>query len=414
MGMGTTGRRVGMLALILAGGTILSLNMGIRQSLGLFIPDMAADLGWSTATFGLSFAIQNLLWGLASPAAGVLADRYGTGKTLAAGALFYALGLLMMANVASPWGLHAGAGLVLGIGVAGCTFPVVLGAVGRLVSEEKRSFALGIVSAGGSVGQFVMAPATEALNGSLGWSGALVALAALALVMAPLGAVLAGRPGPLVAANGLDAGSLGAAFGEAFGHSGYRLLTLGFFVCGFHVAFIAVHMPTFAQSCGLPTAVAASTLGMIGLFNIIGTVMAGALGTRRRKKWLLSAIYGLRAVVFLIFIAAPKTEVTFLLFGAAIGFLWLSTVPLTSGIVAQVFGTRYMASLFGIVMLSHQVGSFLGSWVGGVVFDMTGSYDLMWWLSAALGVFAMLVHLPIADDPMRRAQPATAGAGAAE
>ncbi|MCF8481229.1 MAG: MFS transporter [Rhodospirillum sp.] len=394
------GLHPGFPLVIVAGGLILALNLGVRQSLGLFIPDMAADLGWSTTTFGLAFAIQNLLWGLASPIAGMIADRFGTARVLVIGGLLYGLSLALMAGVTSPWGLHATGGLLLGMGVGFTTFPVVLGAVGRLVEPRRRGLALGIVSAGGSFGQFTMAPTTEALNQALGWSDALVAMGAISLIMVPLGLVLAGRPDS-AAAEG-ESASLGAAMGEAFGHGGYRLLTLGFFVCGFHIAFIATHLPTFVQTCGLPGGVAAGTLAVVGLFNMVGTIAAGALGDRYRKKWLLSAIYGLRAVLILVFMAAPKTELTFLLFGGALGLLWLSTVPPTSGIIVQIFGSRYMATLFGIVMLSHQIGAFFGAWLGGVIYDMTGSFDLMWILSALLGVAAAVVNLPITDSPLTR------------
>ncbi|WP_413208182.1 MFS transporter [Rhodospirillum sp. A1_3_36] len=390
----------GFALVITAGGLILALNLGVRQSLGLFIPDMAADLGWSTTTFGLAFAIQNLLWGLASPIAGMIADRFGTARVLVIGGLLYALSLALMSGVTSPWALHATGGLLLGMGVGFTTFPVVLGAVGRLVDPRRRGLALGIVSAGGSFGQFTMAPTTEALNQALGWSDALVAMGAISLIMVPLGLVLAGRPAT-AAAEG-ESASLGEAMTEAFGHGGYRLLTLGFFVCGFHIAFIATHLPTFVQTCGLPGGVAAGTLAVVGLFNMVGTIAAGALGDRYRKKWLLSAIYGLRAVLILVFMVAPKTELTFLLFGGSLGLLWLSTVPPTSGIIAQIFGSRYMATLFGIVMLSHQIGAFFGAWLGGLIYDMTGSFDLMWILSALLGVAAAVVNLPITDTPLNR------------
>jgi predicted MFS family arabinose efflux permease len=390
----------GLPLVVAAGGLILALNLGVRQSLGLFIPDMAADLHWSTTTFGLAFAIQNLLWGLASPLAGMVADRFGTARVLVIGGVLYALSLMLMAGVASPWALHASGGLLLGLGVGFTTFPVVLGAVGRLVAPKRRGLALGIVSAGGSLGQFIMAPTTEHLNQTLGWSDALLAMGVISLLIIPLGLALGGKPDTNHAEG--ESASLGVALTEAFGHRGYRLLTLGFFVCGFHIAVIATHLPTFVQTCGLPGSVAAGTLAVVGLFNMAGTVVAGLLGDRFRKKWLLSAIYGLRAVLILIFLAAPKTEVTFLLFGAAMGLLWLSTVPPTSGIIVQIFGARYMATLFGVVMLSHQIGAFAGAWIGGVVFDMTGSFDLVWILSIALGVAAAVVNMPIEDSPLRR------------
>ncbi|MGB0694608.1 MAG: MFS transporter [Rhodospirillaceae bacterium] len=404
--------------LVTAGAIILGLNLGVRQSMGLFIPDMAADLGWSTAVFGLAFAIQNLLWGLGSPVAGMMADRWGTAKTLMLGTALYGAGLLLMADVASPLGLHATAGVLIGLGVAGTTFPVVLGAVGRMVSPERRSLALGIVSAGGSFGQFVMAPITESLNSSLGWAGALVALAAICMLMIPCGLMLADRTRKTSAepdqtakaeAPAEQEQTLKEAFALAFANRNYNLVTLGFFVCGFHIAFIAVHLPVYVATCGLPSSVAAATLAVVGLFNIFGTLLAGWAGGRYRKGPALSVIYGLRAIVILAFMIAPKTEVTFLIFGAAIGMLWLSTVPLTSGIVAQVFGPRYMASLFGMCLLSHQIGAFIGSWAGGIVFEETGSYDAIWIASIILGIAAAIVNLPVRED---KAVPKTAAAAA--
>ena len=381
-----------------AGCVVLALNLGIRQSLGILIPDMMTATGWSAGVFGLAFAIQNLIWGMASPVAGILADRYGTAKTLIAGTGLYGAGLILMGMSASPWGLHGSAGLILGIGVGATTFPIVLGAIGRAFPPEKRSLALGIASAGGSVGQAVMAPATDILNGALGFETALIYLAAIALIMAPLGLMLSGK-----AASGGSGQHMSGpqtvmgALQEAFGERSYVLLTLGFFVCGFHVALIATFLPAYVQLCGLPVSVAAQGLLLIGVFNIFGTLAAGWFGGRFPKKWGLSAIYAARAVVMSGFLFVPKTEASFLIFSAFMGFLWLSTVPLTSGIVAQVFGPRYMASLFGVVMLSHQVGAFLGAWMGGVFYDLTGGFDLVWMIAAGLGVFAALVNMPIKD-----------------
>ena len=393
--------------IVLGGTLVLALNMGIRQALGLFIPDMQVALALPLGTFALALAVQNLLWGLASPLTGALADRYGTGKVLVTGALFYAAGLAGMGLSTSAWMLHGTAGLVIGMGVSGTTFPIVLGAISQRVSEKNRSLALGVASAGGSVGQFVMAPVTSGLNDAFGWSMALMLLGAISLVMIPAGLMLAGQRRSSAVGNL----SLGEAFREATSHGGYRLLNMGFFVCGFHVAFIAVHLPNYTNLCGLPLSVAANSLAIIGLFNVFGTVLAGYLGGRYRKKWLLSTIYAARALLILVFMAGAKTAENFYLFSTVMGMLWLSTVPLTSGMVAQIFGPTYLASLFGIVMLSHQIGAFLGAWVGGLVFDYTRSYDVAWMISAGLGFFAAIVHLPIRDFSLR-APPIEARSGA--
>ncbi|WP_417827810.1 MFS transporter [Thalassospira sp.] len=388
---------------LLAGCLVLSLNLGVRQSLGLFIPDMLNDTGWNAATFGLAFAIQNLMWGISAPIAGALADRYGTTRTLIGGAVIYGLGLYLMGTSQSPGELHLTAGFLIGTGVGATSFPVVLAAISRVFSAEKRSFALGLASAGGSIGQLVMAPTTQALNSSLGYVSALVILAAISMLIVPAAFAMTGKAEGNSPTATPDMGPQGlvAAFHEARKHRGFALLNAGFFVCGFHIAVIATHLPTFTELCGLPRSVAAEGLALIGLFNIVGTLTAGWAGGKWRKKFSLSFIYGMRAVVIVIFIFAPKTSETILLFSASMGALWLSTVPLTSGLIAQVFGPRYMATLFGIVMLSHQIGAFFGAWMGGIVYDMTGNFDAVWWASVALGVFAAIVHMPIDDKELR-------------
>ena len=388
---------------LLCGGLVLSLNLGVRQSLGLFIPDMLNDTGWTASTFGLAFAIQNLMWGVSAPIAGAIADRFGTTRTLIGGAAIYAAGLYMMGTSSSPGELHLTAGFLIGTGVGTTSFPVILAAISRVFSPERRSFALGIASAGGSVGQFVMAPTAQMLNGSFGYVTTLMILAAIAMLMVPAAFALTGKAegNSPTAAPDLGPQGLMAAFHEARKHRGFMLLNAGFFVCGFHVAVVTTHLPTFTALCGLPSSVAAEGLALIGLFNIFGTLTAGWAGGRFSKKFGLSFIYGMRAVVILIFIFAPKTSETILLFSATLGALWLSTVPLTSGLIAQVFGPRYMATLFGIVMLSHQIGAFFGAWMGGIVYDMTGNFDAVWWVSVALGIFAALVHMPIDDKELR-------------
>ena len=388
------------LLVVLCGALIITLGMGIRQSFGLFLHPITQDLGLGRETFAFALAMQNVLWGLFQPLTGMIADRFGAARVVVVGAMFYALGLIVMSGATSPMMLNLGAGLLMGIGMAGTGFAVILGAVGRLVTPARRSMALGVVTAGGSFGQFVMAPVGQQLIATQGWSGALITLALAAAAMAPLAVAMAGR-----AAAAPDRGTapdtLSGAIAEASAHSGYRYLTLGFFVCGFQVTFIAVHLPAYLNDAGLTAATAAAALALIGFFNIIGTYACGALGGRYSKKYLLSGLYGLRSVVIAAFLLAPKTETTVLVFAAAIGFLWLGTVPLTSGLVAQIFGVRYMSTLFGIVFFSHQLGSFVGVWLGGYAFDTTGSYDSVWMVSIVLGLAAAMLHLPIAERPLR-------------
>ncbi|MHC8494495.1 MFS transporter [Thalassospira sp. SM2505] len=393
---------------LLCGCLVLSLNLGVRQSLGLFIPDMLNDTGWTAATFGLAFAIQNLMWGISAPIAGALADRFGTTRTLIGGSILYGLGLYMMGTSSTPGELHLTAGFLIGTGVGATSFPVILAAISRVFSPERRSFALGLASAGGSVGQFVMAPTAQALNGSLGYVATLGILAAISMLIVPAAFALTGKAegNSPTATPDLGPQGLAAAFHEARKHRGFLLLNAGFFVCGFHIAVIATHLPTFTELCGLPRSVAAEGLALVGLFNIFGTLTAGWAGGKWRKKNGLSFIYGMRALVIIVFIFSPKTSETILLFSASMGALWLSTVPLTSGLIAQVFGPRYMATLFGIVMLSHQVGAFFGAWMGGIVYDLTGNFDAVWWTSVGLGIFAALVHMPIDDKELRTAKAA--------
>ncbi len=387
-------------AVILCGALILSVCMGVRQSFGLFLPPMTLDLGIGREAFAFALALQNLLWGLFQPLTGMVADRFGAGRVVVAGAAVYALGLTHMSGAATIVDLNLGAGLLVGFGTAATGFAVVLGAVGRLVAVERRSMALGVVSAGGSFGQFVIAPAGQALIAAQGWPGALITLALFAALMAPLALALAGRPGGQGQIE-VPAITLIQAIREAAGHSGYRYLSLGFFVCGFQVAFIAVHLPAYLGDVGLTGETAALALALIGFFNILGTFACGALGGLYSKKYLLSLLYLLRALVITTFLLAPKTEATVLVFAAAIGFLWLGTVPLTSGLVGQIFGVRYLSTLFGIVFFSHQMGSSLGVWLGGYAFDVLGSYDPIWMASIVLGIGAALLHLPIAEQAVR-------------
>ncbi len=391
-------------AIVIGAGCFLALlSFGIRSSFGLFLAPMSADLGWGREVFAVAIAIQNLLWGLSQPVAGGLADRYGSGRVLTIGALIYAAGLFMMANASTPGMLTLSAGVLVGIGVAGASFAIVLAAFTRLVSEEKRSLALGIGTAAGSAGQFFVVPLGQAFLSAYGWSMALTIFGCIALIMVPCAAALTGR----THGGAHQYQSVGAALKEAFAHPSYNLLTLGFFVCGFHVAFIQTHLPAYITDMGLDAGLAAWALAIVGGANIVGALTSGMLGGRFSKKYLLSALYFARAIVIALFIALPISSYSVLAFSAAIGLLWLSTVPLTSGLVAQFFGTQHMAMLFGIVFFSHQVGAFLGVWLGGYFFDITGSYDLVWWAGVALGLLAAAVHWPIREEGVAR----LAGAG---
>jgi MFS family permease len=390
---------------LICGALLLTMAMGIRQTFGLFLAPMSIELGLGREAFAFAMALQNLLWGAVQPLTGMIADRFGALPVLLAGTAAYALGLLVMSGAASAWGLYAGGGILVGLAMSATSFAVVLGVVGRLVAPEKRSMALGVVSAGGSFGQFIMAPVGQQLIVAQGTTGALISLALLSLLMAPLaiGVAQRGQAGPAVVVRQ----TLGNALGEAGRHPGFCYLTAGFFVCGFQVVFIAVHLPAYLNDLGLEPALGATALALIGFFNVIGTWLCGALGGRYSKKYLLSSLYIARTLVIAVFLAAPKTEAVVMVFAATLGLLWLGTVPLTSGLVAQIFGVHYLSTLFGIVFLSHQLGSFLGVWMGGIVYDSTGSYDAIWFASIVLGIIAALLHLPITDRPLR---PAEAGA----
>jgi len=389
--------RTALIALI-CGSFIVLLSFGVRSSFGLFLQPMSLDLGWGREVFAFAMALQNLIWGIAQPLAGALADRFGTARTIAGGGVLYALGIYLMAVVETPLALHLSAGVLIGLGLSGTAFGVVLAAVGRSVAPERRSMALGITTALGSLGQFVMPPIGQAFLATYGWSTALLLLALGSLGMVAAAAGMRGRSH----SGGLGEQSLREALIEARAHRGYVLLVAGFFVCGWHVAFIAVHLPAYLADGGLGTEIAAWSLALIGLFNVIGSYTAGVLGGRLSKKSCLSFLYTARAVLILAFITLPLSATSALVFSAIIGLLWLSTVPLTSGIVAQIFGPRYMGTLFGIVFLSHQIGSFLGVWLGGVLYEAYGTYDVIWWLSIALGLAAALLHWPIDERAVAR------------
>ena len=388
------------LLVIFAGCLIAMVGFGVRSVFGLFLEPMTVAKGWDRETFALAMAIQNLLWGIGVPVAGALADRYGPARVMILGALVYAAGVWGMAGADSDQALHVFGGVLTGLGVAFTAFSIALASMAKVVGPERRSLALGLGTAAGSFGQVVFSPLGQAMIAQFGWQPALLILAASALIIVPLAFVLPRDPG--VTGETVAEQSIGQALREAGGHSGYVLLTLGFFVCGFHVAFITVHFPAYAKDLGLGAEVGAYSIAIVGLFNIFGSFLAGAAGQRWSKKCGLSAIYFARAIAITALLLAPKTELTLYAFSAVMGILWLSTVPLTTGIVAQVFGVRYMATLFGIVFLSHQVGSFLGVWLGGRLYDATGSYDSMWWAGVALGLLAAAVHLPINEKPLAR------------
>ena len=387
-------------------GLAIGVSMGIRHTFGLFLPPMTHELGWGREVFALALAIQNLVWGAAQPVAGMLADRYGAGKVIFIGSLLYALGTMLMGYSDSGAELNLTAGLLIGLGLSGATFSVIFGVVARATPAEQRTAALTLVSTAGSLGQFVMVPAGQALIAEMGWLHALTTLGALALVIAPLAFVLAEPQRGAEVEQ--DNQGLRDSVREAFQHRGFWLLTLGYFVCGFQVVFIGVHLPAFLSDRGMSPTAAVSALALIGLFNIFGTYCFGLLGVRASKKNLLSSLYFGRAVVIAIYLLFPITPVSTYIFAAAIGFLWLSTVPLTNALVAQIFGVKYLATLSGFVFFSHQLGSFLGVWLGGALFDMTGSYTLVWIITIALGVIAAILNLPIDERPVRavRSQPA--------
>jgi len=397
---GVTGWRTPVV-ILLAGTVVLILSFGIRTSFGIFMVPISDDLGWGRQAFGFAMAMQNLLWGVSQPLAGAIADRWGAGRVIAGCGALYVLGLLIMTGAATPFGMTLGTGIVVGLALSGTGFPVILAVISRAVPEEKRSLYLGLGAAGGSSGQVLMVPVAHGLLGAMDWSGALLVLAVMASIMVPLAAVLAADPD-----RGVDPAtrqqSIGEAIREAGGHSGYLFLNAGFFVCGFHVAFVATHLPAYITDQGLAAGYGTAALALVGFGNILGSWLSGVLGGRFSKRYLLSSLYFARATLFMVFVLVPVTPVSVVIFSFTLGILWLSTVPLTSGLVAQIFGPRYMATLFGIVFLSHQIGSFLGAWLGGYFYDLTGSYDVVWWLSVALGVFSGLIHWPIDERPLAR------------
>jgi MFS family permease len=399
---------------LVCGAIILTLALGVRQTFGLFLQPMSVELGWGRGHYSFALALSNLIWGLAQPFFGAWADKQGSGRVVAVSGLLYAVGLALMPLSATPLTLDFSAGLLIGLGLSGVSFGIILGVIGRAFPPERRSVALGIASAGGSFGQFLMVPIGAWLIGSIDWKYALLVLAGVILATVPLAAAMAEarKPARPLTAGAADARpqSLNAALREAGKHSGFWYLTAGFFVCGFQIAFISIHLPVYLRDLNQPLTVAGWALALIGLFNIFGSFTAGYLGARFSKKYVLSSIYLLRAVVIGMFLVLPVSPLSVYLFAAGIGFLWLGTVPLTNGLVGQIFGVRYVSTLFGIVFLSHQVGSFLGVWLGGYLFDLTGSYAPVWIGAIVLSLLAGALNLPIDERPVARLSSVEPGA----
>ena len=397
--------------LLLAGGLVMGLALGARHVQGLFMLPIITDRGWTRETFAFAMAVQNLTWGLAQPFTGMVADRFGSARVMLAGLALYAVGLFLMAQAATPAAFVWSAGLCVGVALSGTTFGVVYGALSRMIAPAQRSRALGLAGAMGGIGQFLLVPGAQAMILQAGWRGALLILAVTAAAMLPLALPFQDRAQP---AGGAGVGGGGGGVGgaqppllgavrEAFRHSGFWLLNLGFLACGFQLAFIANHLPAYLRDKGMQPSEGMAALAIIALANIAGTYWFGVLGGRHSRKYLLAGIYLVRTAAMALFVLLPLSAATLYGFAAVMGFLWLGTVPLTSGIVSQVFGVRYITTLFGFVFFGHQLGSFLGVWLGGVVFEATRSYDLVWMGAMALGVVAAALHWPIDDREIVRA-----------
>lgn len=384
-----------------AGAFVVLLAMGVRGTFGLFMPVMGLDMGWGRDVFSLAFAIQNLVWGAASIFMGMLADRYGSGRTIALGAMLYMMGMLGMRYSPDELTLYLTAGVLVGLGQAGTTFPVILPVIARAVPPAYRSTAMGIAAAGGSLGQFAVVPAGQLLITNLDWTGALWALSLLVALGAPLAVFLTGRP-----PESRNAQTLGSAVREALGHKSFHLLFWSYSVCGFHTAFITLHLPAYLIDGGLSASHGAISIALIGLFNVAGCYYAGKLGEHYSKKTLLAAVYFLRAFGILFLISLPASPLVAYVFAAWMGLFWLGTVPLTQGLIAQIYGLRYAATLSGIAFLGHQIGSFIGVWLGGYAYQVSGSYTLVWWAGIVLAVVAAALCLPVRENPLAR--PATA------
>jgi len=393
-------------AVLVACCIILCIGFGVRSGFGLFLQPMSLDNGWGRETFSLAMAVQNLLWGIFGPFAGGIADRYGAGRVVVMCGIAYVLGLVVMAFAETPLALHVGSGFLIGLALSGTTFATILAVIGRVTPPEKRSTALGIATAAGSFGQFAILPITQLLISSFDWHVALLGMAAIAALMIPLAFFASGK----APAHAGPQQSLGGALHEALRERGFHLLFWGYFVCGFHIAMLTVHLPSYVTDNGLSPAHGMTALALIGLCNMIGSFTAGWLGGRFSKKYLLSSIYTARAIAITVLISFPLSPLTLYGFAVVIGFLWLSTVPLTNGLVGQIFGMRYAGMLAGVVFFGHQIGSFIGVWLAGYLYDQTGSYNGALVISIGLGVFAALVNLPVNEKPLAERRPAAATA----
>jgi MFS family permease len=393
------------LGVLLAACVALSVGYGVRQCLGLFIAPLEGVRGWSAGVFALAFALQNLVWGIAQPFAGAVADRFGARATVACGGVLFAAGLGLMATTTDPTVFSWGGGTLLGLALAAVSFGVLIGPVAALVPPEKRSVAFGLLGAGGSLGQLFYPPFAQIAIGGAGWFPTFVALASIGIFIIPLALVLREPKRAVADGRGL---SLGAALREAFTVPSYGLLTAGFFVCGFHIAFFQTHLPSIVARAGLSPGLGAAALAIVGAFNVIGSYASGRLADRFPKRYVLSAIYGLRFVAILLFVLVPISAFSVLAFSSAMGLLWLSTVAPTSGVIAEKFGMQWVSTLFGISFLVHQIGAFFGAWLGGVIVDRTGSYNLMWVVSLGVAAFGFLIQFPIDERPLVRTAPASA------
>lgn len=389
--------------ILLAGCLIATIGFGPRSTLGLFLPSMTADKGWSRDVFAFAIALQMLLWGAAQPFVGAIADRFGPIKVMCAGALLYAAGLAFMAYATSAGALFLSAGVLIGFGLAGTSFTIIIGAFGKLLPPEWRTISFGAGTAASSFGQFLFSPLAAGLNNALHWHTTLLIFAAIVLVMMPLSLALAQRNETDAPSPAVPPQSVQHAVKEAMGHGSYLLLILGYFTCGFQVFFITVHLPAYLLDRGISVEIGAWTIGIIGLFNIIGSLSSGYLASRLPKRYLLATIYAVRSLAILIFINLPASPLTTMIFGAVMGLLWLSTVPPTQGIIAVMFGTRWLTMLAGLAFFSHQLGGFLGVWIGGLLYESSGSYTLIWYVTILLGAMSAVVNLPIKEKPVERA-----------
>jgi predicted MFS family arabinose efflux permease len=396
-----TPARLSMNQVLLCGALIVTLSMGIRHGFGLWLDPITSERGWSRETFAFAIAIQNLAWGIAGPVTGMLADRFGALRVLLVGSVAYALGLVLMALSTSGLAFTGSAGLLIGMAQSGTTYAVIYGVIGRNVDPSKRSWAMGVAAAAGSFGQFLMVPVESWLINHLGWQEALFLLGCAVLAIIPLAFGLR-EPQLGHGAHGGHQQSIASAVNEAFGYRSFQLLMAGYFVCGFQVVFIGVHMPSYLKDHGMAPQVATGALALIGLFNVLGTYAAGVLGQRLAKRHILAAIYALRSLAIVVFLTVPLTPTSVYVFASVMGVLWLSTVPPTNAVVAQIFGVQYLSMLGGFVFLSHQIGSFLGVWLGGRLYDSTGNYDIVWWIAVALGIFAALINLPVRESAIAR------------